>query len=113
KEQEAIVKRAAKALRLLPGARKLRAYIRETLAKTHSLQIRNWTISWQLPETTVVCTNNVLCITSSNLSRLVEYRTHDAELRDMAFDVIAHLKQLKGGKVGNLEKGLQRWALRQ
>jgi len=66
-----------------------------TLRKVHTLQLRNWTLSW-IPDSHIkICTNKVICIEISIKDTLDEYRAHSAELRDIAKSTIAVLKKLK------------------
>ncbi|MBX7137374.1 MAG: putative metal-binding motif-containing protein [Oligoflexia bacterium] len=63
--------------------------------ETHRLQIRNWIISWTLPNITVQCANKTpQCITTSNEPLLTEYRKHAKELREMMDTVLAKYRQL-------------------
>jgi hypothetical protein len=54
------------------------ARIRTTV---HQLQIRNWTISWQIPRFLRQCTNEIFCTSVSTNPKTSEYRTHSEQLR--------------------------------
>ena len=62
-------------------------YIEKTKAATHVLQIRNWTISWQLPNLSVECPDVAICVKVSNMDKVNEYRLHNDQLQAIAHDV--------------------------
>lgn len=111
KEQEAVVKRATQILASQPEGRKLKTYIKSTLAKAHTLQLANWILSWTIPSVITTCKDvSPVCVTTSNLPKLVEYRGRNDELRNLALDVLSKIKAKKGNKAFTRAKSTREWA---
>jgi hypothetical protein len=83
-------------------------------AEAHRLQIRNWTVSWFIPPTTILCSNQTLCVKNEvNINTIEEYRTHAAELLQINKQVVSlYLKYSKKKSAANafLKRGQQSYA---
>ncbi len=111
KEQQTIVRKAVALLRSLPQSRKDAAFISRTLEAAQKLQIENWELSWTLPiEATTCQTSSTLCVTTSNLPILSNYRTNNERLRDLAVDVLKKVAKYRRGKLTTREVAVSRSA---
>jgi hypothetical protein len=106
KEQQSIVRKAANRLRSLSKAPAIVKFVSQTLEQAQKLQLRNWILSWQLPQYSTTCSANPACVTTSNMTTLSEYRKHNAELRDLTYLVINKIKKLRRGKLDRKESAL-------
>jgi hypothetical protein len=107
KEQEQIIQKAIGSLRTLPNAKSYARFISSTLQTAHRLQLRNWMLSWTLPQVSTSCqTTSTLCTTSSNLPILSEYRKNNTTLRDIALTVLNKIKAGRKGKLSARDKKL-------
>jgi hypothetical protein len=115
KEQQIIVRRATSVLRSIPRAAKREGkFISETLAQAQRLQILNWELSWTLPVIATTCqVTTAVCVTSSNLPILGEYRANNVRLRDLTTAVVNRIKAYQGGKPTRRETRLLAAAERQ
>jgi hypothetical protein len=82
KKQEALIIRQSRLLKKRwKNSKKQQEKLAEILEHAHDLQIRNWILSWTLPQIAVDCPAEVeTCIEVSNLGILDEYRGHADEL---------------------------------
>jgi Putative metal-binding motif len=113
KEQETIVRKSTELLGNNVKSSATKKFIAETLAKAHDLQVRNWILSWQIPQVVTTCESSVLCVTTSNLSQLSEYRQHNTELRNLALAVLRRMRTKSGTNQHTRAKDLRAWAARQ
>ena len=95
KLHEKLIDKMLKTLTNKDKSAKTKAYATATATKVHTLQIRNWVLSWTLVSKITVCGNTTLCTQSSNEPILNEYRKHSSELLAVGNEVIAKLKKLK------------------
>jgi hypothetical protein len=105
KAQERIIDHALTILGRAAPDKNTAKYIAKVRARAHTLQIRNWTLSWQLPNLAVVCGDSPLCLKISNMDKVNEYRQHNVELRNLAHEVNA--KILKVSKTKNVIKDVK------
>lgn len=111
KRQERAIKKLVRYIKgVLPRRSAERKSYRGVLRETHQLQVRNWTISWQLPHISSVCEETVACATSSNLPILDEYRVHNKELWKIFKRAYKHLKTLQGMRTSQEQATLRRYA---
>lgn len=91
KEQEFLIRGATNILRQATKDEGVNfaSFIGKTKEKAHTLQITNWTISWQLPIIATTCANVTFCQTLSNEDKLTTYRTNSKKLQKLG------LKSLK------------------
>jgi hypothetical protein len=105
KEQQQTVRRAASRLRSVSRNNAAQArYITTVLEKAQQLAIRNWVLAWSLPQNTTICSETPLCVTTSNLDILGEYRMHNEELKQLTYDVMGRVKRFLKGKLTALDK---------
>ena len=95
KQHEKIINKMLRALGSKDKSKATASYIRKAASKAHTLQLRNWTLSWTLTSKIQICGNTALCTQASNDGVLNEYRSHSKELLDIGNEVIAKLKKLK------------------
>lgn len=104
KVQEALVKRTARPLLKLDGSKNTGKFVKSALMRAHTLQLRNWQISWFNKREVVICSNQVFCYSVDTGSAVIldEYRKNNAALRDLALSVIERLEALGAGGVNKL-----------
>ncbi|MCB0320829.1 MAG: hypothetical protein KDD60_07870, partial [Bdellovibrionales bacterium] len=111
KDQEKLILNVLHSLKRLDRSKASLAFIKESRAIAHTLQISNWTLSWELPSVFSVC-SNVFCVAVSNEPQLSVYRQQSDELRQLGEKVIARLRKAMKRK-NALRKGkLARYAKR-
>lgn len=88
KKQEKFIKKALKVLKRKKTDKVSVRYMSKTAARAHELQLRNWVLSWTIPQIINRCTNTVLCAEKSNAEITAEYRKHNMELYDLGADVV-------------------------
>lgn len=96
KVQEKLIKRIVYKLGKVSSDAITTSYIASTKSLAHSLQIRNWVLSWKLPSLSTTCENLTLCVRSSNDPLVSEYRTHSQELLQISYDAALRLEQAAG-----------------
>lgn len=91
KHQERIIRQLLTFLSSASKTKATKAYIAKTKTLAHTLQIRNWTITWTVPRYSTVCEGSkatVFCTTSSNQGVIDEYLVHNQELRNLTDQVV-------------------------
>ncbi|RMG40100.1 MAG: hypothetical protein D6719_11930 [Candidatus Dadabacteria bacterium] len=109
KKQESIIKRVSRIMKRKARksgrrlSKKLEKRIEDILAEAHELQIRNWTITWQIPSIINNCTNEVLCLASDHSQIFTEYHEKTDQLKDLTKKIIKLYR-----KFFNSRKGLKK-----
>lgn len=98
KEFEKVIGKILNRIKKLKGDAKTAAFVKTTKAKVHTLQVRNWILSWTIPRISTKCANLNFCIESSNSVFVEEYRTHENELNAIAVDALKRLAKAKATK---------------
>ncbi|RMG40581.1 MAG: hypothetical protein D6719_10550 [Candidatus Dadabacteria bacterium] len=107
-KQADLVKRIARKLRRT-GRRAARKAANELIAAADDLKLKNWTLSWSVPQIITDCQEeNLLCVTVSHANVIAEYEDNAAALRDLALTVARKLKKAGGVKVRRFKKRAQR-----
>ncbi len=107
KKQEKIIKKMLKLLsRRKPDAATKR-YILETKPAAHTLQVRNWTLSWTIPSVNNRCSNQIFCAARSYQYVVDEYIVHNEELRVLGLDVLSKLETASVGTAAARAKFLK------
>jgi hypothetical protein len=104
KLQESVIRGLAYKVKALKKDAKTKASIRATLAEVHRLQIRNWVLSWIVPQVSTQCTNTIFCVSSSNDQTINEYRVHARELQLIGQRLADTLRIARGGKLKPSDK---------
>ncbi|MCO6430434.1 MAG: putative metal-binding motif-containing protein [Deltaproteobacteria bacterium] len=95
KQHERLIKQMVAKLTGVDRSKKTAKYSKKTLEQAHTLQVRNWVLSWTLPPQIYTCSASPLCTQVSNTEILDEYRTHSEELRQIGLQVAKRLKKVK------------------
>lgn len=95
KKHERIIKSMIKQIKKKDNSAKTAKALKQVAEKAHSLQLRNWVLSWTLPQIINKCPSVSFCIEQSNTGIIEEYRNHSLELRQLGELVIKRLKKLK------------------
>lgn len=112
KEQEFVV-RAAMNLLNKAGKQKglsFKKYITKNKTRARELQVDNWVLSWTLPTVINECSENPICVTTSNLPVLTTYREQALELRKIAIKATKKIKKVSGTTYSDLVGNLRRAA---
>jgi hypothetical protein len=94
---------------LQKGSREFK-YLIKVMKQAHELQVRNWTISWQLPRISTQCTNATFCVNTTTTAIKDEYKQHNKELYDLFNDVFARLVKFRGGRATRSDLKLNKHA---
>jgi Putative metal-binding motif len=113
KEQEAIIRQANKLVLSQPKGMRPKTNFASELERAHALQIRNWILSWTIPQVISTCENVKICVRVSHAATLAEYRQHNDELRDIALSILRAFKNSKNLRQRSRSKSIRAWALRQ
>jgi hypothetical protein len=105
KEAEKVIVRATRLLFSNRKAKSLIPKLKKLLVDVHNLQVTNWILSWTLPEIITSCKNDIVCLKSSNVSKLDAYRVNATALLKLNDQAAAMLKQVGlGGRAKILER---------
>ncbi len=95
KEQEALIKNITRPLRR-KGKARLREWAKDTRTTAHDLQIKNWVLSWTIPQVVLTCPDTEInCVEVSNEDKLSEYIARSEELRDLGIQAAKRLRRLR------------------
>jgi len=107
KKQEKIIKKMLKLLGRRAKDAATKRYILQTKPAAHTLQVRNWTLSWTIPSTNNTCSNQILCSARSYQFVIDEYRVHNEELRVLSLEVLSKLEAASAGTAAARAKFLK------
>ncbi len=94
KEQEKLIKLIANRIIKLKNTVQLEKYLSAQKKIASDLQIRSWTIVWQLPINSSTCTNQIFCNYQSVENLILEYQNNTRQLKTITENLILRFKKL-------------------
>jgi hypothetical protein len=75
-----------------------RKFANDQIKAADKLHQRNWTLSWQIPQKIVSCTNTSFCVKFDNSATITEYNKNSNELFSRTNKTVARLRKVTGLK---------------